>query len=90
MTFAKAKHNGTEISTAKANLISGYKLMLLIAIATSIITGAWIMYAVKAPADIALLTFPCRLRYFRDKNRSAMIIATPVNCSQTARARHCQ
>ena len=58
MTFAKAKHNGTEISTAKANFKSGYKLMFLIAIATRIITGAWMIYAVYALADAALLIFP--------------------------------
>lgn len=46
MEFAKVKHNGTAINTARANFKSGYKLIFLMAIATRTTTGAWMIYAV--------------------------------------------
>ena len=42
----RPKHSGIEIMMANANFRRGYRLMFLIAIATRITTGAWMIYDV--------------------------------------------
>ena len=64
--------------------------MFLIASASKMITGAWIMYAVYELADIALASLPCRFNRSQKRTNKLTIIATPKNCSHSAYAKHCQ